>query len=691
MGYDWLVPLAAAIANLLIGVSIFWRGSRVATTRAFAWMTATLVLWNLDIFALYYFADEAEAEYWSRIFRTGILLSPAAVFHSTLFITGFERDARWRRVAIAGHTLGLMLAIVALFPHTLVETLTPHRWGWYPVPSRLYSLFSAYGVVYLVLSIVIMWRRYRAPLSSRQRLQIQLFFFAGLFQVPFALTNLLPVYGINIYPLGNLGNVVWTALIAYAIVRHRFMDLDYVVRKVVSFLLSAGVVLIPAAFGVASLSSALGVEAPLLVGSATVAVGLLAAILIPTLQRAIETKVHQAIFAHRYDYRLRLRQLSSELVHVFDERQLVRRLGDQLIDVLELETATIYVRDDRARALVQRYPDGDATFEGADVGALEALTEPMLMVELEAMGAPLAARLAEWGWEVVFPLRVKDRLIGLVGLGRNRDLRIVSREDLHILEGVASGASVAIENARLSRELRRSETALERANRLSSIGTLAAGIAHEIRNPLTAVKTFLDLLPQRLDDPEFVTSFRELSLNELKRVTNLITELLAFGKSTSTERRLVELDQVLDQVVRLLDSTARKRQVVLRNQIAAHVPAVWADADQIKQIVLNLVLNAIDASAADSIVTLALHASRGDTVMLEVRDQGSGIPPEQLESVFHPFFTTKEQGTGLGLSLVHQMVVEHGGEIGVDSEVGRGSVFRVTLPIVDVALRPTGT
>ncbi|HXH98494.1 MAG TPA: ATP-binding protein, partial [Gaiellaceae bacterium] len=267
----------------------------------------------------------------------------------------------------------------------------------------------------------------------------------------------------------------------------------------------------------------------------------------------------------------------------------------------------------------------------------------------------------------------------------------VSREDLHILGAVASSASVAIENARLSRELRRSETALERANRLSSIGTLAAGIAHEIRNPLTAVKTFLDLLPQRLDDREFVTSFRELSLQEIRRVTNLITDLLAFGKSTSAERRPVDLAQVLEQVVRLLESTARKRQVALELRVGRAVPPALADADQIKQIVLNLALNAIEASPADREVTLTLRAGAYDTVVLEVRDRGAGIPHDQLESIFHPFFTTKEQGTGLGLSLVHQMVVEHGGEITVESEVGRGAVFRVTLPVAEVALRPTGT
>jgi signal transduction histidine kinase len=265
----------------------------------------------------------------------------------------------------------------------------------------------------------------------------------------------------------------------------------------------------------------------------------------------------------------------------------------------------------------------------------------------------------------------------------------MSQEDLHILAAVGSSASVALENARLSRELRRSESALERANRLSSIGTLAAGIAHEIRNPLTAVKTFLDLLPQRLDDKEFVTSFRELSLTELRRVTNLINDLLAFGKSTSAERRPVDLAAILVGVVRLLESTARKRLIRLELRARSGVPPAWADPDQIKQIVLNLVLNAIEASPSDRTVTLMLYLGRRDMVTLEVRDEGAGIPPDQLESIFHPFFTTKEQGTGLGLSLVHQMVVEHGGEISVESQLGQGTVFRVLLPVAE-ALRPTG-
>ena len=186
------------------------------------------------------------------------------------------------------------------------------------------------------------------------------------------------------------------------------MDLDYVVRKVVSFLLSAGVVLVPAAFAVASLSSALGVDAPALVGSATAAVGLLAAILIPTFQRAIETKVHEAIFAHRYDYRLRLRQLSSELVHVFDERELLRRLGDQLIDVPSSRPPPS-VRDDRSARSCGAIP-GDAIIDGADAAALRGDDRAHAHGRAEASARPSPA-VRRWRWEVVFTLRVKDQLL----------------------------------------------------------------------------------------------------------------------------------------------------------------------------------------------------------------------------------------------------------------------------------------
>jgi signal transduction histidine kinase len=528
------------------------------------------------------------------------------------------------------------------------------------------------------------WRTYRSSTSARQRVQAKFWLLGAVIQTPFLMTNLLPQYGIHAYPLGNVGNVIFLSIVAYAMVRHRLMDVDFVVRKGVSFCAASAVVLIPGAIAMAALTRATGANEPTVLVCAALALALVAVVVIPTLQEALETQVHRALFPRVYDYRLRLRQLAAVLVHVFDQGELVRRLGDGLLDILDVERCEIYLREHESGRLALAYPHGGEANEGLTENLLtviESLKEPTLVSELGNIDG-----IQSLGWEVVVPLGIKQSPNGFVALGANRYLRIFSSEDLEVLATVAADASVALQNVSLSRQLRRSEIVLERANQLSSLGMLAAGIAHEIRNPLVAVKTFLDLLPQRLDDPAFLDHFRELSLSELRRV-----DLLALGKSKTQERRAVDIAGALEPVVRLMESTARKRQVTLQVRFQTSLPAVWADPDQLKQIILNLLLNAIEVSPTGGTVGLQVRLAGRDGVVLEVRDEGPGIPAEQREAIFHPFFTTKDTGTGLGLALVHQMVVEHGGEITVESEVGMGTMFRVTLPTARVNLARTGT
>jgi signal transduction histidine kinase len=691
MQHHWVVPLFAAVANSVICVLVLRGGLRRPITRTFAWMTLTTILWNLDIFALYYFDDAQSAELWSRLFRTGMCFAPAALFHASL-VQSESWGRRWRVALLLSYLVAAGLALANLHGD-LVSGLSRHAWGWYVQPTRLYSVMTALIVVDVPLALQRVWHAHRHPTSPRQRVQAKFWFLGALVQTPFIITNLLPIYGYNIYPLGSLGNVFTMAIMAYAIARHRLMDVDYVVRKGVSFTLATSLVLVPGGMGIWSLSTSMDWPEPGVMVCAAMALALVSVVLIPALQDALETRVQRALFPQYHDYRRRLRELAAALVHVLDRQALVRRLGEELGEVLDVETCDVFVSEEGTRRIERAYPAAGAAEAVPDdtVRALEELTGPVLASELDAVRSHAAGLFRARGWEVVIPLRIKDRLTGFIGLGRNRDFRIFSGEDLELLASVAAGASVALENATLSRQLRHSEAVLERANRLSSLGLLAAGIAHEIRNPLVAVKTFLDLLPQRLDDRDFLNHFRDLSLGELRRVTDLIADLLALGKSKTAERRAIELMSTLEPVVRLMDSTARKRQVEVEARFAPGLPAVWADPDQLKQIALNLLLNAIETSAPGTHVTLIVRPAAGDAVQLEVRDEGPGIPAEQLETIFHPFFTTKDTGTGLGLTLVHQMVVEHGGEITVESEVGRGSTFRVTLPGARLDLAATGT
>jgi signal transduction histidine kinase len=701
--YPWAVPLAAATADLLICTAVVSKVRHDRTCRAFAVMTVSIVLWNLGLFSLDFFPDAERAELWSRIFRVGMCFAPPASFHMALLGMQFD-DRRWWKLLGLGYAVAAFLAGANLLG-LLVTGVTRHTWGWYPDPTPLYRVFAATIVIFPSIAGWMLWERYRRPLSARQRVQAKLLMLSYAVQGPLLWTNLLSVYGYSIYPLGSLGNVFWVGVFAYTMARHRLMDLDYLVRKVLSFVLASAPVLVPGGLAISLLTETVGSEAPLVLPAAAVGLALISILLVPTLQEGLESRLHRALFPERYGSRQRLRELGKELVHILEPGELVKRLGDELVDILDVERCDVLRPDERSRLLIPSYPSLDKSLPlGEDATRwLEAVAEPVLVSELEAVQSPAAEIFRQRRWEAGIPLRINERSLGFVALGPNKDLRMFSAEDMKLLAAVSAGASVALDNARLSRQLRRSETILERANRLSSIGQLAAGIAHEIRNPLVAVKTFLDLFPERLDDREFLLRFRELSLTELGRVTHLIQDLLSFGKSTKSERRVVALAETLEPVVRLMETSARKRHVEVRFFFEPNLPPVLADPDQLKQIVINLILNAIEVSPPQLQVRLVVRASRefagpGKSVTIEVHDKGPGIPKEHQEDIFLPFFTTKESGTGLGLALVHQMILEHGGEITVDSELGRGTTFRVVLPATgpvvttgSVPLAATGT
>jgi signal transduction histidine kinase len=282
-------------------------------------------------------------------------------------------------------------------------------------------------------------------------------------------------------------------------------------------------------------------------------------------------------------------------------------------------------------------------------------------------------------------LRTQDRLLGFILLGKKRNRDIYSSEDLQFLSTLGTEVAVALENARLYAELRASQIMLARSDRLAAVGTLAAGIAHEIRNPLVTVHTFMQLLPERLDDPEFLTTFVQLTNSELDRVTTLINDLLTFSRPAPVTHNAVQVNDLAEQVVRLLTGQAKEKRVALTTRLSLTLPPLTIDPDQIKQVFMNLVLNALQATSAGGTVTVTTslrHDTDGQKYCeIAVQDTGEGIRAENKEEIFNPFFTTKDSGVGLGLFITHQIIGEHGGTIDVESAVGRGARFVARLPL----------
>jgi len=238
------------------------------------------------------------------------------------------------------------------------------------------------------------------------------------------------------------------------------------------------------------------------------------------------------------------------------------------------------------------------------------------------------------------------------------------------------------------RELKESQSVLRRADRLSSLGLLTAGLAHEIRNPLVAIRTFTQLLPERYEDAEFREGFQGLALKEVDRICGLINDLLSFARPSKPNVSPENINDVVENIARILETQAKEKSVGILRRFSNDVPKVWIDREQMKQVFMNLILNAIQAMKDGGSISISTSLSaRNDAevireyVQVEVRDTGIGIPQENLEQIFDPFFTSKDEGSGLGLAVSNQIVQEHGGFVTVESTVGKGTAFFVHVPV----------
>ena len=242
-------------------------------------------------------------------------------------------------------------------------------------------------------------------------------------------------------------------------------------------------------------------------------------------------------------------------------------------------------------------------------------------------------------------------------------------------------------------DLKKLEASVRQAERLAALGTLAAGMAHEIRNPLSSIKTFVQLLPRKVGKEGFLEKFERTVPRELNRINDLVEDLLDLARVPKFQFRKTSVRTLLRQILDSLEQELEMGRIDCRLEIAGDLPSITADADQLAKAFANLTRNAIQAmpDGGQLEITAAIPNSsptHGNPVIgsvseavIEFADSGDGILPEDLKNIFNPFFTTRDKGTGLGLAITHKVISEHGGRIEVESRHGHGSRFIVRLPI----------
>jgi len=240
--------------------------------------------------------------------------------------------------------------------------------------------------------------------------------------------------------------------------------------------------------------------------------------------------------------------------------------------------------------------------------------------------------------------------------------------------------AASLELARANRDLQSSFEQIKRADRLSAIGQLAASLAHEIRNPLAAIDGAANLIESDRTPEDVRRGSLAVIRKEVQRLNRLLTGLLDFARPRRPEFQMAEPGRLIDATIALAGHAASRKGIALRKDAPPSAPAFECDPEQIKQVILNLAINAVQAMSGPGEIVLSARRENS-SVKIGVSDQGPGVREEDLDQIFNPFFTTKETGTGLGLSVAHQIAAQHGGSLSAARDSGGGMTFWLVIPL----------
>lgn len=298
--------------------------------------------------------------------------------------------------------------------------------------------------------------------------------------------------------------------------------------------------------------------------------------------------------------------------------------------------------------------------------------------------------LQQLGAELIFPLKVMNQTNGTIFIGKKNDGTRFAEQELSLLSILINQANFAIEHASLYEIQTERLKKMYRTDRLATLGELAAGAAHEIRNPLTAIRSTIQYLSKDFSADSAKSEMMTELISEVERINKIVQGLLSFARPSDLNASDVNIEQLINQTLLLVNNTLRKQNIEVQFEYFTDHTTLQADAEQLKQVFLNIILNAVEAMNTNPpghSRTLIISIEKGAPVnthsrylILSFEDTGKGIEQKDIENVFNPFFTTKEDGTGLGLAISYGIIKRHEGEIEVKSTPGKGTCIHVKLP-----------
>jgi len=687
------ITLFSATAFLALSSFIYVKDSSSRLNRAFAVWVLFCALWSFGFF-LTMFRVPHEVALWSS--RVSHFFGGLTAILFLRFVLIFL-DVK-RKVHPIHYILAACTGVSSVTPWMITDVPPKLFFPYYPEPGVLYLfLLASFFLTYLKAFGLLLEAFRNQDLDKSKRMQ-SLSTLIGVFLAWVNVATLfLPIYHFQITPQLILFPLIGVATV-YAIIRYRFLDIRVVITRagllLVIYFVVLGTPFLVGLWGRFRLERWIGREwwlVPLGLCTALATAG-------PFAYAYLRRQAEARLLREQWRYQRTLQRAARGMTQVRDVTKLSELITRIVSRSVRVSHASLFLWDKPNERYVLRASHGPKRLALQSRYGLESshalvrwLAEHRrVLSEEETVRYPdirINQEMQRLEAELAIPGLIEHRLVGFLVLGAKLSGAGYSMDDLHAFAMLANEAAMALENASSYEELIKVNEQLKSASerllfqeRLAAAGQFAMGMAHEIKNPLSAIKTFAQYLPEKYADPAFREKFFRVVQVEIDRINTIVKELSDFAKPAPLQLQPVRLSALIDDTLTLLSNQCLKQGIEVHAAFSENGLSINADSQQLKQVLLNLFLNSLEAMPQGGRLEVATRVSKTHLILC-VSDTGHGIDSERQREVWDPFFTTKERGMGLGLAIVKGVVERHGGQISLASTPNQGTQVEILLPI----------
>ncbi len=679
---------ATGVLSVILGSFVYLKQRHQKIAIVFFWMCQAIALWSISLGSEVVSSEASRALWWSRVMHFGVIFIAPTFLHFCVDLLKLRRT----KVLVSAYFFAAPLVLLS-FTNLLVPSVGSKAYfQFYTNPGIGYPFLLAHFFVFSGLGIFLLIKGLKNNPDVRAVNQIRYVLTASLFGFIGGSATYLPVFNLPVPSFTMVFVCAYTFLVAYAIFKHKLLDIDVIIKKTLVF---AG--LFAAIYGVFVLVSSLGqrIFENLFGFNQTLAVIPTVIVLIfihEPLKKFLIHVTDRFLFQKKYNPAALLHAFAREVVAEYNLNQITRMTVRKLSEILRVGSCAIFVPDKGKDKFILKDSAGlkdQNIFFNKESGGLYLELAKSGGVVLYRENPPLPRSLLEdlrkADARIAFAITGHNETIGILTLGSKRSDEDYTKEDVELLKSLCDALGLAINTAFVFEDTVQKE-------KLITVGTMVAGIRHDISNPVyladLAIQEFLmdkeEGRHARIPPAEFSSRVYHLinhCRNTFKKVVAISAKFAEIAKPKSNTGFLpAKLSGIVENYLSVFEHELETKKIRLQKEISTDDPEIPCDEDYIEQVLFNLIRNAIyaieEAKRPEGLLRVKLYPKE-DKVTIEIADNGNGIPEDKLQKIFDSFYTTKPEGvgTGLGLAIVQELVQRSNGVIRVESEYGKGATF----------------